>query len=182
MRLAIRFAGTAVALAFVFVTLSTDVSAQPMRRLSSEYNYFESGEAATDKAPNPKGQGGDLIYKRNVFVPFKTVFFTITMTGDGHRGQAHLFSCLVDGEPCNPASHPTGVQSGWVNLQRHGVDDDFHDNSISYSWCAPVKKQKNHTIELRLASSEGQGTVFVEEAYFFIDSSETTCTRLNGTI
>lgn len=152
--------------------------------------------------PEP-GQGGLLAYSKEVYVPQDaTLYVTISTTGDTHGGAAAWFSCVVDdkrdkeyghnkdgGEFCNPGlGGAGGAPGGWIPLLKlpvasQGADNcnnggggagDCHDNSIHYTWCTNVKKG-NHTIDIRLASSEEPGeedtTVFYESAHFYIDAT-----------
>ena len=139
---------------------------------------------------------GIPIYQKTVFASFFTIvmYITMSMTGDGHNGAAHLFQCLLDGVLCNGGTTFAGAP-GWINLQRHGAEqevyvgggepggpncdgcpveviipaDEFHDNVIHYTWCVATTGGP-HTVEIRMASS-GEGSVVIEGAHFFVDSN-----------
>jgi hypothetical protein len=118
-----------------------------------------------------------------------TLYVTISTTGDTHGGAASWFSCVVDDEFCNPgAGGAAGAPGGWIALLKlpaanEGADNcddggggagDCHDNSIYYTWCTNVKRG-DHTVDIRLASSEESGqedtTVFYEAAHFYIEAT-----------
>jgi hypothetical protein len=160
-------------------------------RISSEYKRWDSSEARTD-APyfDYFGYfGGISIYEKTIFVPrsVNTLYITMEATGDGHSGQGHHFQCAVNGVPCNPGS-AGGSFNGGIVLQRHAGErgfsdfsyfyyldaDDLHDNSISYSWCAPVTTG-TRTVTIRMANDSsccGDVKVFLEGMHVFIDGNQ----------
>lgn len=188
-----------IAGAFVGVAgLPLVVEAQSLLRLSAEFDYFGS-EAFTSFDANDNGgplNGGIAIYRKNVFVPVNSnvLYVTLSTTGDAHGGAALCFTVKVDGQFINPggqgaarcADGESTPVSGWYNLLKVPVanggasncDDggggagDCHDNNIHYTWCRPIAPG-NHVVEIRMASSNG-GTVFIEQAHFYIDSSTGT--------
>ena len=48
----------------------------------------------------------------------------------------------------------------------------MHDNSISHEWCAQVRRNEAVTVELRMATSHGGNTVFIENTNVYIDGSQ----------
>jgi hypothetical protein len=101
-------------------------------------------------------------------------------TTDTHEKASEMF--------CNPgAGGAAGVPGGWVALLKlpapnEGADNcddgnggagDCHDNNIYYTWCTNVKKG-DHTVDIRLASSDEGEYVFFETAHFYIDATEKT--------
>jgi len=168
-----RLTGCAGILAVTLAVLGVAADAgADMKRLSAEFSYF-GDEADTSTEPDDGGLGGTLIYSKTLFVPMRTLHITVSMTGDGHDGSQTLFSCLVDGSPCNPAGSDAG-EGGWVTLQKHDDEDDFHDNSIYYTWCVNVAARNTYTVDVRMAQ-DGGDEVFIESAHFFIDNTTTGC-------
>jgi hypothetical protein len=44
-------------------------------------------------------------------------------------------------------------------------------NSIYYTWCANIKEEGDHTVDIRLASSSKGDPAFFEAAHFYIDAT-----------
>ncbi len=190
-------ASTAIFAVLMAIPIGVQADPDAIRRLAADFDFFGLGEEASTVLtvdPGDPTAGGISIYEKTVFVPEKTNTMYITMytTGDTHDGAASCFSCLVDGAFCNPggqgaarcalgAAGPVPVP-GWITLLKEpaghagtncddgvGGSGDCHDNAIAYSWCTPIEKGV-HTVQLRMASSTG-GTVFVEQAHFYVDVS-----------
>jgi hypothetical protein len=79
-----------------------------------------------------------------------------------------VFGCFVDGNPCN------SDDEGGVRLQVHDTEDDFHDNTIYYTWCAAVTPRTTHEVTLTLGS-QGGGDVFIEDGHIYIDNTSSGC-------
>ena len=175
MKRVIMMAGAAIVLALVMASTSSVLNAQAVRRLSAEFVFND--ELSTGLKAQDEGKNGVLIYTKTVLVPLRTVWVTITATGDGHLGNAHLLTCRIDGELCVKAGAPSSPFTGWVNVQRHAGEDDFHDNVITYRWCAAVRPNQRHTVRLHLGSSgdDTSDNVYIEDAHVYIDNASTPC-------
>ena len=82
------------------------------------------------------------------------VLVTLAATGDTHCNNRSFFKCTVDGTTCLTGNIGSDhAPAGWITLMRN--ESDEHDNSISYTWCVPVKKTKQnlHAVKLFLANS-----------------------------
>ncbi len=182
----------------IAVGIAAPASAQEfVRRLVAEFDFvgpFEEASTTVGVDPADSLNGGISIYDRTVFVPFNTnvLYITLTTTGDTHGGVASCFTALVDGDFANPGGQGaarcgTGEMGeevntpGWISLLKlpEDVDDnncddggggggDCHDNSIHYTWCAPIE-QGTHDVQIRMAAAPAGDTVFIEQAHFFID-------------
>lgn len=169
------------------VGVSTLVQAQsfgPLHRLSVETQFAPPEEISTAAVPADDGAGGATVYSKTLFTPFRNLFITFSGTGDTHGGAALLMTCVVDGVLCQAGDGlATAGPSGWITLQKVPVptevtncDDggggagDCHDNAINYTWCATVADPGTKTIELKLASSNGE-IVFYERAHIIIDAA-----------
>jgi hypothetical protein len=143
--------------------------------------------------------GGTAVYTKTVFVPSgnNTLYVTLSATGDEHlnddyldpefgKGAAAEYTCLVDGAFCNPGTGgAAGSPAGWLALSKlpdggdylvsnncndgGGGTADCHDNGVYYTWCTSIEPG-THTVQIRLGSSNG-GTVFLEKAHYYIDTS-----------
>jgi hypothetical protein len=139
-------------------------------RLVAEFKRFDDEEDFTNSPPP-----GISLYFKVVEVPdgCDTLYVTISAVGDGHQGEGTLLTCKVDGLFCNPGESSETEAPGWITVQRHGLLDDFHDNSIYYTWCTPITPG-THFVEVRLASTaDVDGDVFLEAEHFYIDASNT---------
>ncbi len=162
-----------------------------IHRLAADPLYFGHFEEKTSDLEPP----GTLIYSKTVFVPgdANVLYLTMSTTGDTHGGAAGCFTALVDGAFFNPggqgaakcADDGTRNVPGWVTLLKlpnggtncndgSGGGGDCHDNSIHYQWCTPIR-HGTHTVAVRMATSHedptGAHRVFIEQAFFYIDSS-----------
>ena len=162
------------------------------------------GECATGASASggsDSTDGGRSCYTKTVFVGWSNVLrVTWSTTGDAHGGAKIWITCVIKGSSgperfCTSPGVATGGASGaplaWITVQNlpdtttttncndgGGGAADCHDNSIHYTWCAPIRAFDVYTIELRLASSSsppmtglGTGVVWVEDSTFFIDST-----------
>ena len=172
--------------------------AQNLIRKSAEFRNFDGTESFTTLAPP-----GDSIYTKTITADKgeNILYITISATGDTHFGAASWFNCQVDSVNCNNGTGGAdGAPAGWIALNKlpaataitncgvtgdgGGGTGDCHDNSITYQWCAvlppaSVATGGPHTVNLRMASSDGTSTVFIEAAHFYIDAtggSGPTCT------
>lgn len=133
-------------------------SPSPIVPLAADWDF--DGESSTSE-PEP----GVILYDRNVFTPAgaNVLFITFSATGDQHDDAQTLMHCAVDGVNC--------TTDEFVVLQFY-EDFDFHDNNIGHTWCAriaPAARTRN--VELRLASGNGEGTVFVEQMHFYVNAA-----------
>ena len=141
---------------------------------------------------------GLRIYDKTVFVPTgkNTAYVTMSTTGDSHGGAGSCFSCVITDPAgtrtfCNPGGQGAARCAldgnlnvpGWISLLKlpeptastncndgAGGTADCHDNSIHYEWCVPVEAG-THRVELWMATSHDNETVFIEQAHFYIDAS-----------
>lgn len=158
-----------------------------VRRLAADPLYFGPGEEKSTILEPP----GEAIYEKTLFVPgdANVLYLTMSTTGDTHDGAAGCFTALVDGEFFNAggqgaarcAADGTLSVPGWVTLIKlpntstncndgGGGGGDCHDNSISYQWCTPIE-HGTHTVQVRMATNSAGKTVFIEQAFFYVDSS-----------
>lgn len=164
----------------------------PLSRLAADPLYFGPGEEKSTALEPP----GDQIYFKTVFVPplSNTLFLTISTTGDTHGGAGACFTALLDENFFNPggqgaakcANNATTNVPGWVTLLKlpnilavttdncnegGGGTGDCHDNSIHYEWCTAVTPGF-HNVEVRMATSNAGNDVFIEQAFFYVDSAQ----------
>lgn len=174
-----------------------------LRRFAANFTTFGNPpELVTTEQPAPNGGGGEVIYDKDVTVPgdVNVMYVTVSAVGDTHFGARLQLACLIDDVPCNPGANPIGgAMSGWVTVQRHkdynlnyapggepfvgdggGGAGDLHDNTVYYTWCAPLEGQGAGTrnVKVKFASgavpgepaSEG-AEVFLEGVHFFVDGN-----------
>lgn len=167
---------------------------QALNRWVAEYRFGPEQSSAV-------GPPGTLIYQKNLLLPTteRTLFVTISTTGDAHEGNSHWFSAQVNGRFCNPGDEGAGfAPPGWIPLQKHfdyenitytsggasglsggdggGGNGDMHDNVIYYTWCCPgslLSTSGNNTVQIFMATSAAGNPVYIERSHFFIDSVAT---------
>jgi hypothetical protein len=172
----------------------TALSAQQLNRWVAEFRF--GAEQSTIAAPP-----GALIYQKVFALPAteRTLFVTLSTTGDAHEGNAIWFSVQVNGALCNTGDDGAGfAPPGWIPLQKHfdydnvtyttggvsgvvggdggGGQGDMHDNGIYYTWCCPANILKpgfNNTVQIFMATSFAGSRVFIERSHFYIDSVAT---------
>jgi hypothetical protein len=186
----------------------TNAHAQTVKRLAANFLNFDGSEVHADGALNTTASPIG-IYSKTVKVPasLDTLYITISATGDADNGAQTLIECLVDGQPCTASSTADNdAPPGFVVVQEHaGItldsllgnvnfgqfngrtnQDNFHDNSIHYEWCAPITSGKGrnksmHTVRLNLATSgpgdgstpsNGGGDAWIEQIHVFVDGSK----------
>jgi hypothetical protein len=175
-----------------------------VRRYAANRLALSGGEISTNLPPADNAEGGLIIYNKNFFVAddINTLYVTISATGDSHFGARLMLACKVDGVPCNPDfQFVGGAPSGWFTaLRMKDYDNDYvqtptgltytgdggggagdvHDNTITYTWCAPFEtKAGTHNVQVKMASRPGPGDsqvqavnfVFMEAVHFFIDGA-----------
>ena len=147
------------------------------------------------------GDDGRLVYQKMVSVPadHNVLYVTFSATGDTHNGAALWMGCRIDGVDCRPGgTGAAGSAPGYTSLQKMpsfpagnatgalgtcndggGGFGDCHDNNLNYTWCvqlAPCESgtPMDHTVELRLATSQSGDRVFFEHANFYVDSNNIT--------
>ena len=183
----------------LLVAVATPANAQalgPVHRFSAEFQFTSDPlsvtgpEIVTNLPPalTPPGAGGKVVYRKTLFIPYRTLFFTFSATGDTHGGAALLMTCLVDGVVCQSGGGlVTAGPSGWITLQKmpaghtgtncndgSGGTGDCHDNNLNYTWCTTVDGPGPRTVELKLASSIPGGLgreVFYERSHIYIDAT-----------
>jgi len=172
--------------AVVLVSLILMACAHPFYRNVAEYR-FGPEQVTVTTAGAGIGVGGTPVYTRTFTLPSnqKTIFVTLSTTGDTHGGAASWFSASVNGVVCNRGNDGAGfAPGGWIPLQKHrdsspggdggGGIGDLHDNSIYYTWCCieGVKVGGDNTVEIKMATSIAGQPVFIERSHFYIDSCE----------
>jgi hypothetical protein len=178
----------------VAVGMPTAAQAQgAIFRLAADPLYFGPGEEASTDV-DALGDGSQ-IYSKSIFVPpgKNTLFLTMSTTGDQHDGAAQCFTARLDGVFFNPggqgaarcADSGSTPVPGWVTLQKTpaatgGADNcneggggagDCHDNSIHYEWCTAITPGV-HEVEVRMATDSNGKTVFIEQAFFYVDAAQ----------
>ncbi len=172
---------------------STAAAQGTLRRLAADFQYFGPGEEAVTSLDALAD--GTQVYSRTIFVPplQNTLFLTISTTGDQHDGAGQCFTAKIDGAYFNPggqgaakcADAGTTRVPGWVTLQKTpvasgGADNcndgfggagDCHDNGIHYEWCTSVTAG-SHDVEVRMSSDTNGKNVFIEQAFFYVDSAQ----------
>jgi len=150
--------------------------AATLNRLAAQFRKFNGTEDSS--IVTPTSGTPTTIYSKLVFAPADGVLYVaINATGDSHKGTAHLLPCQVNGINCTPGPTFSGSPfTGWINLQRVGATEDFHDNGIAYQWCAPVSAGFQF-VTLKLASllaatAVPGAAVFLEGENFTIDFEE----------
>ena len=117
------FLGATLA-SLLVVAIATPANAQalgPVHRFSAEFQFAPPGptEIVTVATPLPGGKGGQTVYSKTLFIPYRTLFVTFSATGDTHNGAALLMTCVVDGVVCQSAGGlPSAGPSGWITLQK----------------------------------------------------------------
>jgi hypothetical protein len=186
---------SAVILAALLALLVPPIlSAQQLNRWVAEFRF--GAEQLSNAAPP-----GTLIYQKIFLLPAteRTLFVTISTTGDAHEGNSHWFSAQVNGQFCNRGDEGAGfAPPGWIPLQKHfdydnvtyttggvsgvvggdggGGQGDMHDNGIYYTWCCPIDILRpgfNNLVQLFMATSFAGQPVFIERSHFYIDSVAT---------
>jgi hypothetical protein len=173
-----------------FCTIALSAQAGIITTLRADRQYL-GGEFATTTASAPAG-GGATFYNQTVLTPpgANTLYITLSTQGDTHGGAALQVLCLVNGIACNPngAGAADVAPQGWVTLTKlpaatggaSNCDDggggagDCHDQTVAYRWCArlPVSALPAlRNVQLRLASSDGVSTVFIENATTSVDAN-----------
>jgi hypothetical protein len=155
-------------------------------RLVSAYDM--DGEASTSS------DSGIILLNRNVVPPSNanTLYITFSGTGDSHEGNTTRLGCRVDGHGCpNDDNLWTRVQKfafecfefDQVGTQQldctegdgGGGPGDWHDNNINLQWCQSIQPGSGHkNVQVWLsAEDDDEGTVYVENATFYIDAQFT---------
>ena len=167
MKRSIRF--TMVATLFLLPFLEVSLAqAGTLNRLSAQFRRFDGHEDTSNVTPISGTP--TTVWTKTVTVPVASTLYTrIYATGDSHNGTATLLKCTVDGFNCVSGTGFSAEFPGWVNVQRHGSTEDFHDNSITYGWCTPVGAG-SHTVKIQLASLIAGDQVFLEQENLTIDA------------
>ncbi len=166
--------------------LMVSVACVPPQRLLRHVAEWRFGpEQLTTVTAAPDGGGGTVIYNKTFPLPSseKTLFVTLSSTGDGHGGAALWFAALVNEVPCNRGDEGAGfAPTGWVPLLKNhdsspggdggGGIGDLHDNGIYYTWCCRegLRPGGPNNVQIKLASSITGQFVFVERSHYYIDS------------
>lgn len=191
-KLRVSFISLMFALAIAMMLAACNAP-QTLLRHVAEFRF--GPEQATDQTAAPMGAGGMAVYNKTFTLPSdqKTVFITLSSTGDGHGGAALWFTASVNGRVCNKGDEGAGfAPTGWIPLQKHrdsvaggdggGGIGDLHDNGIYYTWCCTegVRPGGSNAIEIKLASSIPGQFVFIERSHFYVDSVSTNlCTPVD---
>lgn len=172
----------------MFVTVFTLVGCIPPQRIlrhSAEFRFGAEQLTTATADPAGVGAGGTVIYSKSLPIPSseRTLFVTLSTTGDTHGGSASWFSALLNGTACNPGDEGAGfAPRGWIPLQKNpdggpggdggGGPGDLHDNSIYYTWCCVrgLRPGETNQVEIKMASSIAGQFVFIERSHFYIDT------------
>jgi len=196
MRKSVSIAATLTAVLFILPALS--VQAQVLNRHVAEFRFGAEQVSTVTAAAFPGPPDGTLIYTRSFLLPpgQRTVFVTLSTTGDAHFGDALWFSARLNGMVCNRGDEGAGfAPPGWIPLQKHfsydppvaytsggipgqitgdggGGTGDMHDNGIYYTWCCKDKINPGavNLVEIKMATSFAGTPVFVERSHYYIDS------------
>jgi len=181
-----------LSVAMLMLLIPATLAAQVLNRRVAEFRFGPEQMANV-------GPPGVLIYTKNFPLPTteRTVFVTLSTTGDAHEGNAHWFSVQVNGQLCNQGDEGAGfAPPGWIPLQKHfdydppvtytsggvagqttgdgaGGTGDMHDNGIYYTWCCPstiLRPGFNNLVQIFMATSSPGNPVFVERSHYYIDS------------
>lgn len=137
-------------------------------RVSAQFRRFDGSFDTVNTTPAAGGTGGQVIYSRAFSVPAPptgqqaVVFVGFWATTELLPGTLALFSCNIDGTPCNGG----GAPSGWISLAA-AFDAGGETPAVNYQWCAKVSPGA-HTAEVRMASSAGDN-ILLYNAHFSID-------------
>jgi hypothetical protein len=193
-----KIVAIAATLPAVLALCQAPISAGTLTRWVAEFS-FPIREQFSNHTAAPAGAGGDVIYNKTLPLDpngiIGTLFVTISTTGDGHLGDALWFTASTNGVLCNPGGGGDGfAPTGWIPLQKHfdyenvkytsngghmlasgdgsGGTGDMHDNGIYYTWCCPGVSgpSKPNTVQIKLATSTTNETVFIERSHFYVDS------------
>lgn len=180
------------AIAMALVLLATGC-AHPYIRHVAEFRF--GPEQVTDLTATGIGTGGIPVWTTTFNIPsdHRTVFITLSSTGDTHGGAASWFSASVNGVVCNKGNEGAGfAPGGWIPLQKHrdsqpggdggGGIGDMHDNGIYYTWCCNegVRPGGANQVQIRMATSTPGQHVFIERSHFYADSCNTVVCREAG--
>jgi hypothetical protein len=174
------------------------VAAGVLYRVSSDELFFTS-ECTTSLVGNPinaagiptSAPGGLACFSKTVTVPagVRSLYVTITTTGDTHGGAALRLACLVDGLACVTNNGTADASpTGWITLHKlpvapgvtncnngGGGNGDCHDNSVAYQWCKRIALNEDlataHPVQIRLATSIAGQSAFIEKASIYVDAN-----------
>jgi hypothetical protein len=179
------------------VLSAATASAQVLMRHVAEFRFGPEQASVVTAVAFPGPPDGTLIYTKTFTLPAtqRTVFVTLSATGDTHTGNASWFSARVNGVLCNTGDEGAGfAPGGWVPLQKHfdydnitytsggvagqvagdggGGRGDMHDNGIYYTWCCinGLRPGAANLVEIKMATSFAGQNVFVERSHYYVDS------------
>lgn len=167
------------------LAVASCVPPQRLLRHSAEFRFGPEQMTTATADPAGIGAGGTVIYSKSLPIPSseRTLFVTLSTTGDTHGGAASWFSALLNGTACNPGAEGAGfAPRGWIPLQKNpdggpggdggGGPGDLHDNSIYYTWCCVrgLRPGETNRVEIKMASSIPGTFVFIERSHFYIDT------------
>jgi hypothetical protein len=146
-----------------------------LTRISAQFRRWDGSEDQTNVAPSA---GGTTIYTTSKFVACGTGFgactayVTFTATGDTHStsvaGNTMQLLCVKDGVPCQSGKSDSSGVPGWLIVQNPN-SADLHDNNVQHQWCTTVSNNATHTFAIKLGSTNGVDSVFLEGEHIFID-------------
>jgi hypothetical protein len=177
-----RFGFTALAIlasALFILSTASQGHAQNLQRFAAEFLKFDGGELHAGPSDTPAIDHGVSIWTDHVKVPgnVNVLYVTLSATGDTSNTITEAqFTCLVDGNFCNPGSTFDATAPGWIVLEEGSAVND--DNSINYTWCTPIEPlhipgsaKLVHDVQLKLATN-GNGTAFIEGIHVFVDGNK----------
>lgn len=196
-------------LAATFLLCASSADAQVLQRHVAEFRFGGEQFSNVSAVAFPGPPDGVQIYTRNFALPAtqRTVFITLSTTGDAHEGVSHWFSARLNARPCSPlGGGADGAPAAWISLQKHfdyenityrsngvgglsggdggGGNGDMHDNGIYYTWCCLENVQPGaiNVAEIRMATSNAGDPVFVEDSHYYVDSVDAKLCNAAGPV
>lgn len=125
---------------------------------------WNAGEISTEDT-----EDGLVFYDKTFAVKadVKELFVTLFATSDQHDNATLQLGCFVGGVPCD------SYDEGWVTVGNH-ADFDWHDNSISQSWCVKLNGNsatRNLQLAMRSGGEGAGGEVFMEHVVVYVDAA-----------
>jgi hypothetical protein len=167
---------TCVSALLLSIAMPPKASAVNVQIFAANHLSFGGGSSEVDALFTNTSADPVNFYRNTVTTAGSTNFLIVTLSavGDTHGNNAEEVQCVVDGSPCETGNigsdHASGA--GWVVLHRDERDE--HDNTVRYTWCAPITKtdKNQHSVKLNLANlANGLSAhdVFLEQINVFVE-------------
>ena len=180
----------AAALGMFALAPSTSQAGKPWHSVMADQDFTGECQTIVAATTNPANPGGVSCYSTTQFVPGSANVLRIAWStqGDTHDGAALEIGCVISDSTgarfCNPGG--TGAAPGQYLTKSKlpvptattncndggGGAADCHDNSVEATWCVDIVGDDVFTVDFRIATSNAGDRVFVENSYFYIDSSK----------